>query len=348
MSPRPASANWHQFADAVLKATPLSTSVRSKHQSFNEGFRSSRLASIPKITSDAPSFYTRHQQPFPQHQLITSFNSAHRRGDWGLKRPLPPVKDAHIIVTEIDSQERQTPFTFASEKARFIRRMREFGLALRLPRSDSAQAQGSVYWLSERHNRRSKSILEHLHPQWNRQSGIENGPWITGLHEKAFNKYLKLVSSKRSDFGSLRSQYGLNDTDSDRARQLAQAYLDLPQNKRPYITHPTAGLGYSASGSMPSTAAGVKVEFITRSGGLRFGRIIKGRASGSLHNALVHGVVANVENAPHLGADRGVLVGLIPSSASINRHGRLELSVTRLECSSATDTPSNPTRERKN
>jgi len=331
MSPRPPKADWHHFADAVLSTSALTSSMRSQHRTFNEVFRSSRLATIPKLSSEPPSFYARSQQHYPQHQVVSSFHSSHRRGDWGLKRPLPPVKDTHIIVGELDSQERQTPFTFATEKFRFLRRMREFGLILELPESDLGLEQSTGYWLSERRSRRFRSSLEHLHPQWNRQSGIEEGPWIIGLDHNAFTKYLDSVSSKRAELRAIRSKYGLNDPDNERAKQLVQAHLDIPLNRPPYLTHPTAGLSYSASGSMPSTPTGVKVDKVTMAGGLRIGRVVKGSASGGVHNALVYGVVANVINAVHLGADRGVPVGLLPSSASINRQGRLAISVTRLE-----------------
>ena len=329
MPPRPAKADWHHFTEAVLSKSPVSSSLRSQHKSFNDIFRSSRLATIPKpLTSDPPTFYARHQQPHPQHQVLSSFNAAHQRGDWGLKRPLPPVKDAHIIVSEIDSQERQTPFTFATEKPRFIRRMREFGLVLKLPRSDAASAQGSQYWLAERRNRRPRSILEHFHPQWNRLSGIESGPWITGLSRNQFTKYLNDIASKRSEIAALRAKHGLTD-DNERAKHLVQAYLDIPINQPQYVTHATAGLSYSAGGSMPSTPVGVKADPATMAGGLRAGRIINGKSSGTIFNALTHGVVANVENSFSSHADRAVPAGLIPSFASISRQGRLELSVTR-------------------
>src|SRR6202021_1775194 len=161
-------------------------------------FRGSRLATIPKVTSQPPSYFTRHQQFYPQHQVISSFNSAHRRGDWGLKRPLPPVKDANIISSELDTQERQTPFTFATEKPRFIKRMTEFGLELKVPATDAQWAKAPDYSLAERQSRRPRSPLEHLHPQWNRKTGAETGPWILGLSSTEFSRFLRNVSDKRS------------------------------------------------------------------------------------------------------------------------------------------------------
>src|SRR5271154_6221920 len=95
---------------SLLKLLPQTPSIRSTHKSFNDVFRSSRLATIQNISSQDPSFYTRHRQHHPKHQVISSFNAAHRWGDWGLKRPFPPVKAAHIIVPEFATQERQTPY----------------------------------------------------------------------------------------------------------------------------------------------------------------------------------------------------------------------------------------------
>lgn len=325
------TVNWHCYADAILESLPATSSNRSHHRSFIDVFKSSRIATIPKASPKPPSFFARHQQPYPQHQVLSSFNAAHQRGDWGLKRPLPPVKDAHIIVSELDSQERQTPFTFATEKVRFIKRMREFGLILTLPRSDTVHANGAVYWLSERRNRRPHSPLEHFHPQWNRKSGIETGPWIIGLNSSSFDNFIGRIKNKRKEIASVRSKHGLADSDTDGAKHLVQAYLDIPLNKPTYETHPTAGLSYTASGFVPTTASGVKSDSVTLLGGLRAGRIIKGRSSGSAYNALVHGVVANVEDSRQMTANRNIPVGLQPSAASISRQGRLELSVNRSE-----------------
>lgn len=313
------SIDWPRAADSLLAVLPASPSLRSQHKSFADVFRLSRLAAVPKVTNDAPDYITRHQQYFPKHQVLSSFNSAHRRGEWGLKRPLPPVKSAHIIVTELDTQERQTPYTFAPEKTRFVRRMKEFGLELKVPTTDAHVATSPTYWLLERQSKRPRSLLEHLHPQWNRNTGAETGPWILGLKPKEFDRFLRTVADKRAELQATRTRLGISESEGNRAKQLVEACLDIPPNQPAYLTHPTAGLTYSASGSMPSPLA----------------RLPPRRARinpvplGTYTNALTHGVLARVENAGLMNLpNRTQPVEVEPVSATISRSGRLELSVS--------------------
>lgn len=326
-------ADWHHYANTVLKSLPQSAASRSQHTSFNNVFRASKLATVPVVTSNPPSFFARHQQPYPQHQVLSSFNAAHRRGDWGLKRPLPPVKDPHIVITEIDTQERQTPYTFASEKPRFVRRMRDFGLVLSAPSPTSQNTE--PYLPSERMRRRKPSPLEHLHPQWNRKVGAETGPWILGLDAKEFSKFLGKIPARRAEFDSARKRpRTTNSNDSIRITDLAQAFLDLPLQSPPYKTHATAGLTYSTRGSIPSTTIDSQCDETTLAGGPRKARTVRGMVGG-MYTALVSGVVAKVSSPltgkrKVLSPDRTVPVDVYPSrdSAFIDRQGRLDLEVS--------------------
>jgi hypothetical protein len=311
--------DWHRAADNVLGLLPDSPSVRSQHKSFADIFRGSRLAAVPKVTDEPAMYLQRHQQYFPKQQVLTSFQSAHRRGEWGLKRPLPPVKNANIIVTEIDTQERQTPYIFAAEKMRFVRKMREFGLELKVPTDDAYVAQAPDYWLSERQARRLRSPLAHLHPQWNRNTGGETGPWILGLKSRQFSQFLETVAAKRGELHAARMRLGISERQSDRAKQLVQACLDIPPFKPAYITHATAGLTYSAGGSMPSPLAQTPP---------RRGRVNR-VAPLSPANILTHGIVARLENSGNMRTpSREQPVAVHPVSATIGRSGRLEVSVS--------------------
>jgi hypothetical protein len=316
--------DWHNYVDSVLHHLPTSASIRSQHKSFNDAFRSSRLATIPKLTSEPPNFYTRHQQYHPNHQVISSFNAAHRRGDWGLKRPLPPVRDSNIIVSELDSQERQTPFTFATEKPRFLRRMKELGLKLKVPSSDASMAKVTEYCLAERQARRPHSPLEHLHPQWNRKTGAETGPWLLGMDKNAFARYLRGVRHRRPEINAARSRLGQYGNDEKRTKQLVAACLDIPLRSPPYRTHPTAGLTYSAEGLMTTPTADEQ---------LPRGRIIRNtsmRRFTGTPNALLCGIVAQLEeSASRSPPERNVPKTLVPRSASISRSGRLEIIVSQ-------------------
>lgn len=318
--------DWHHYVDSVIKQLPSSVMHRAQHKSFKDAFRNSRLATIPKTTSENPNFFARHQQYFPQHQVISSFNSAHRRGDWGLKRPLPPVRDANIIVSEIDTQERQTPYAFATEKPRFIRRMREFGLKLKVPDSDWSFARAADYCFAERQSRRPQSPLAHLHPQWNRKTGAETGPWVLGMGKNQFARYLRSVGRRRHEFNAAQWRLGQADNEWKHLIQVVSAGLDIPLRKAVYQTHPTAGLTYSADGLMATPTTN---ETLPR------GRIIRDRSrsgpTGS-PNALVHGIVASVgDSKGQLPPDRTIPKPLLPTSASINRSGRLEITVSHID-----------------
>src|SRR5579859_2436543 len=249
-----ARSMWQHYADTLLETLPKSSS-RCQHKSFADVFRSSRLATLPKITNDPPNYFTRHQHPYPRHQVITAFNSAHRRGDWGLKRPLPPVKDANIVIEELDTIERQTPYVFASEKPRFVRRMKEYGLVLTTPDEDTENSKGHQYNLNERVSRRKQSPLEDYHPQWNRKAGGESGPWVLGLKDKQYTQYLRDISERREELTGTQQQDP--ETEAYRLRDKVRASLDVPVHQPAYKTHATAGLTYSAPGSMASTPDGV-------------------------------------------------------------------------------------------
>lgn len=337
------SASLHQAAGNLLELLPQSRSAHSKHTPFSDLFRSSRLASVQQLRPQIPSFFTRHQQHYPTHQVISSFNAAHRRGEWGLKRPLPRVKDAHIVVSDIDSQERQTPFTFATEKPRFIRRMKELCLALQVPSIDNTLANHMPYRLPERQSRRPRSPLEHLHPQWNRKSGNERGPQLLTLSHNSFKNFLRTAAGKREDLDVIRVRLGITDNQKEATKELIQACLDLPMHKPVYQTHPTAGLAYSVKGWMPSTPNGTQSDARTRVGGTRPGRLLRPQARKrdvfGPSSALVHGVVARVESGWKSVPDRRTPVELQVESAAISPFGRLELTVTTFK-------PSPPTSKR--
>ncbi|KZS93482.1 hypothetical protein SISNIDRAFT_495582 [Sistotremastrum niveocremeum HHB9708] len=64
-------------------------------------------------------------------QVYTSYDGHAHRGDWGLKRPLSLRKkrDSYITVKAVDSHEQQTEWYGAEQKARWIRTIKELGVA---------------------------------------------------------------------------------------------------------------------------------------------------------------------------------------------------------------------------
>ncbi|KAK7208616.1 mitochondrial ribosomal protein MRP51 [Myxozyma melibiosi] len=96
-------------------------------QSFESVFRHSRLASLP---SPLPYYrYGRH----PIQQVITSPTHSQKRGDFGLKSPLPklPGKDEqlkHIVISSIDTPEGFTDFYSGASYYRTLSKIEELGV----------------------------------------------------------------------------------------------------------------------------------------------------------------------------------------------------------------------------
>jgi len=336
MSIRPKQGSL-KAVESLLDLLPSTPSPRNTHKTYTEVFRSSRLASIPINTEDA-SFFTRHIHHYPTHQVLTSFNAAHRRGEWGLKRRLPPVKDSHIVVPEIDTQETLTPFNFATEKPRFVRMMKEIGVRFEVPNVVPPMQ----YRMAMRLSRRPKSPLGHLHVQWNRTLGNETGPNIMHLSQKEFDKLLDKLRNRQQDWESMVQEYDQNPADpsSDRkirnlygteAKSIISAYLDLPTHSPVYKIHPTAGLTYSVKGYMPSTPEGARANYPKNPVGL--GRIVHPPDSfyKEAQLALFYGVVARVleglKNVPL--RTEPVQFELI--SAAVDSFGKLDLVVKSLK-----------------
>jgi Mitochondrial ribosomal protein subunit len=335
------SRGYSRTIGSIFKSLPETPPCRNRHHSFTDVFRSSRLASVQHLDDYVPPFKARHAQLYPLRQVISSFNAAQRRGDWGLKRPLPQVNNANINVHNIDSQDREAPFTFATEKARFVERMTELGLVLEVPALDITAAKPGTYHLEQRQARRQVSPLEHLHPQWTRPSGTETGPRVLTLPSKKYKRYLRNVSHGRPEFEAMLAKYNIRDfqitsttakeaareKEMARAKQLVRAHLDLASSKPTYKTHPTAGLVYMTKGYMPSTTDGTKSNARTMVGKGR--KIADWTALLDPPSALVlfHGTVASMNKKLDDVPDRDEPVDMRVTSATVSREGRLEIAV---------------------
>jgi Mitochondrial ribosomal protein subunit len=317
--------------NAVLEFLPTTPSINSKHTSFNDIFRSSRLGTLYNLSKRDQLFYARHQQPFPKHQVISSFNAAHRRGEWGLKRPLPPVKDSHIVVNQLDTEERQTPYYFATEKPKFVKRIQEMSIVLEPVGKRPAREQEK---LREQISRKPRSLLQDTHPQWNRSIGDEDGPRVLVLSSNKLRGYIDSISNRRNRNrfrdAQDRLQPKIIDQSSDGFSQLVQGYLDISLDAPPFKTHPTAGLTYAAKGFLPIPTAHQN-DYRLWIGGSRLGRCV--RIKGHVNEleggaALINGMVARMKRGSMVVRDRKELIRLKVETAQINPFGRLEVTVS--------------------
>ncbi|KAI7849169.1 hypothetical protein BDC45DRAFT_521374 [Circinella umbellata] len=95
-------------------------------KTFASALRNSRLASFDRKLA----------------QVYTTSKNCKRGGEWGLKRNLPSViRTPYITVTDLDTNEHQTPWQSGSSQVLFIRRWKEnFPLSKRpLPRNEQKE-----------------------------------------------------------------------------------------------------------------------------------------------------------------------------------------------------------------
>ncbi|KAK3939845.1 mitochondrial ribosomal protein MRP51 [Diplogelasinospora grovesii] len=180
--------------------------------------RASRLFSLPApippplgdITSSAYNSES-STQPFPTHQVITTLSSSRKRGDWGLKRPLPlktttKSSTPMLRVKQIDSIEQITDYSSAADHGLTLKKFQE----LRLPITAPTKNQNGGYG-ADRMNLPKRSVFEEdsdftaVDPE--QQGAVKdkrwkfNGPWLAGMTQGDFKKWLaKNVRTRRLEF----------------------------------------------------------------------------------------------------------------------------------------------------
>ncbi|KAK4155435.1 mitochondrial ribosomal protein MRP51 [Chaetomidium leptoderma] len=149
---------------------------------------------------------------FPTHQVITTLSSSRKKGDWGLKRPLPlksTTKSSNpmLRVKAIDTIEQITDYTSATDHGITLRKFQELGMPLTARRPAGGEQTDSTSTM----NLPQKSVFEDeldvtdIHPD-KRAQAIDtrwkfSGPWLAGQTQGEFKKWLaKEVRPKRSAF----------------------------------------------------------------------------------------------------------------------------------------------------
>ncbi|KAK3312421.1 mitochondrial ribosomal protein MRP51 [Apodospora peruviana] len=183
--------------------------------------RASRLFSVPApIPPPSPEigFFgsVTATTAFPTHQVITTLNSSRRRGDWGLKRPLPlrsttKGKTAMIRVKQIDSIEHITDYSTATDHGLTLQKFQELRLPVTLPQVDKGDY-GNTFITTTRLGlpRLVKSAFEEdgdsttADPADISKRDMRwkfSGPWLAGMMPGAFEKWMaKNVRPRRAEF----------------------------------------------------------------------------------------------------------------------------------------------------
>ncbi|KAK3994844.1 mitochondrial ribosomal protein MRP51 [Cladorrhinum sp. PSN332] len=178
--------------------------------------RASRMFSLPApipgpVNQDTASSFnsTTATTAFPTHQVITTLSSSRKRGDWGLKRPLPlksTTKSSNpmLRVKAIDTIEQITDYTSAADHGLTLRKFQE----LRLPVVTRRSNADPLHRVSDHHQ---TSVFEDaidttdIGPK-DRADKIDHrwkftGPWLAGMTEGDFKQYLnKTVRPRRTAF----------------------------------------------------------------------------------------------------------------------------------------------------
>lgn len=180
--------------------------------------RASRMFSLPPALSssagDVAAAASRSSDtataPYPTMQSVTTPQSSRDRGDWGFKRPLPLKSTTKtttplIRVKKVDSIEHVTDFASAADHTLSLEKWQEMSVPITMPdskkRSDSLRnfAVPGVSVFEEKFD--VTAFESGMAAQAEDKRWKFRGPWLAGVTEGNFQKYLKRqVRIKRPEF----------------------------------------------------------------------------------------------------------------------------------------------------
>ncbi|KAI1083579.1 mitochondrial ribosomal protein MRP51 [Whalleya microplaca] len=180
--------------------------------------RTSRMFSMPAPIPNPPGDFssaTNHYSatatvPFPTRLTITTPSSSRVTGDWGFKRAFPlktTTKTTYplIRVKQVDSVEQITDFQSAGDHTITMMKYQEMNLPISIP-SDANN------YDAFNQARNPKSVFEEDRDitAWESEEQREEletkrwkftGPWLAGMTDGDFNKYIKKqVRNRRPEF----------------------------------------------------------------------------------------------------------------------------------------------------
>ncbi|TQN68565.1 Meiotically up-regulated protein 178 [Colletotrichum shisoi] len=209
--------------------------------------RTSRMFSLPKplpkpggeaaaITRFASPTAT---APIPTHQSITTTESSRLLGDWGFKRSLPLRSTTQsstpvVRIKQIDCFEKVTDYSSAADHTISLQKFQELNLPISLPGANRSRLVGT--------NVGAKSVFEDDGDFTAMEPGRENeekrwkfkGPWLAGLTEGEFNRFLrKVVRKRREAFRAFLKKRIATEVTAARHQKALDAGEGIPQQVLP-------------------------------------------------------------------------------------------------------------------
>ncbi|RYP68310.1 hypothetical protein DL769_005534 [Monosporascus sp. CRB-8-3] len=207
--------------------------------------RASRMFSMPAPIPAPPGDFssaTKHSSPtatipFPTHLSVTTPSSSRITGDWGFKRPLPLKTTTNttiplVRVRQVDSIEHVTDFQSASDHTITLEKFQELHLPLTVPAAHTRDLQDATD--------KPKSVFEEDRdvtaiPE-GKEEELENkrwrfkGPWLAGMTDGAFGKYLeKEVRGRRTEFRAFLKERLAAEMTKDQASEAIEKVVDAPE-----------------------------------------------------------------------------------------------------------------------
>ncbi|KAI9662919.1 MAG: hypothetical protein M1821_007966 [Bathelium mastoideum] len=150
--------------------------------------------------------------PHPIYPAIATPQSSQARGDWGLKRPLPlrttaKSSNAALRITGIDTVEHITDFESAADHTKTLEKWQEIGMPVTRHKQRQLVIGGkgnpSNIFESDTDNTAELAIDTSTGQKLgiNYERWKQKGPWISGMSESDFAKYLtKIGKHEKSKF----------------------------------------------------------------------------------------------------------------------------------------------------
>ena len=144
---------------------------------------------------------------FPTHQIITTTNASRKRGDWGLKRPLPLRATtnstyAMLRVNQMDSIEAITDYSSATDLGITLRKFQELHLPITVEEGRKTHQPYTKVPRSVFEEDRDFTAIDPAQ----RAALVDkrwkfSGPWLAGMGQGEFRRWIeKTVRPKRSEF----------------------------------------------------------------------------------------------------------------------------------------------------
>lgn len=244
----------------------------------------------------------------PLSPSIRTSRASQAIGDWGLKRNLPRLKMENITISDIDTQEHQTPFNSGNRFTKVVERWQEMGIPVK------AQLVPKEYSVR-------------LDYQASLPENVNQGIHLGSLPRKELKRMVSKARAARSSF--LRS-LGEGKPDVYSKQTLASVkhkssdYLGIvPSTRNTFTVQPNGGLGYHPQGSLSlyNTPDGPRERIVT-------GRILYNRG---VTFAGVGGVVSEVpsfrSNTVTKAKGREATVKLYGGSMEMQYNGVMKVTV---------------------